>query len=120
MNVFGMNVDRGPSILHQAVSYARLGKEVARTSGVWFQFAAELRHVDAQVLSLFTMLRSPHFDEQLPLRNHLPGMSNESLQQFVLDRRQVYFSRRAKSRRGVRGLRQCHRRETLLHSPCRR
>ena len=46
----------GSSAGDEAVADAGFGRKVARPGGVIFEFAAELRHVDTEVLGLLVML----------------------------------------------------------------
>src|SRR5262245_55042961 len=53
------------SFVHQAIAYARLGQQVARSSGVSLDLAAELAEVHAKVLVLFHAIGPPDFLQQL-------------------------------------------------------
>ena len=79
------------SLLYQPITNAWLGPEVTGASRIRLQFAAQLSHVNTQVLRLFAVLRSPHLQKQLPLRNDLPCIADKGLQQLELDGRQVYL-----------------------------
>ena len=48
-------------------------------------------HVDADVVGLVRVHRSPHLPEQLLVRDDFPGVPDERRQELVLDRRQAYF-----------------------------
>ena len=42
------------------IDTARFGPQVLGPGGIGLQFAAKLRHINAQVLRLLGMLRTPH------------------------------------------------------------
>lgn len=73
------------SIDHEAVAYAGFGAEVAGPRGIGLQLPAQLCHVDAEVLSLFAVLRTPDFHEQLPLGDDFAGMAHEGFEEPELD-----------------------------------
>ena len=79
----------GSSAGEEAVADAGFGTKVARAGGVIFEFTAELRHVDAEVLGLLAMLGAPNLDEQLALGDDLAGMADEGFEQAELDWREV-------------------------------
>src|SRR4029077_16259678 len=54
----------------EAVADARFGEQVARARGVHLELAAEVRHVDAQVVAVLDMRRSPDLAQQVAMREH--------------------------------------------------
>jgi len=47
------------------IPHAVLGQNVFGVCGVLFDFVTQVTHIDAQVFGLVTVLRSPHFAEQI-------------------------------------------------------
>lgn len=55
---------KGPSVVHhKTISHARLRDEVARPQRVVLEFVAQLFHVDAQIVGMGFVRRSPHLRE---------------------------------------------------------
>jgi hypothetical protein len=60
---------------------------MARPRGILLDFPPKMRHEDAQVVSVFDLIRPPHFFQQLPVRQHSARVAYERGQQTVLRRR---------------------------------
>ena len=57
----------GSSLRGEAVSDPDLGEEKARLGGVRLELMAELRHIDAQIMAVLEVVRSPDLFEKLPV-----------------------------------------------------
>src|SRR6478752_8083707 len=68
----------------EAVAHARLGDEVLRPAGLALELAADLREVDAEVVRLRLVLRTPHGLEQLALADEASGVADQGLDQVPL------------------------------------
>src|SRR5512136_1389298 len=68
---------------------SRLGEHVARPGGIGLQFPTELGSVDAEVVSLLRVVRTPDLIEQLMVRQELSGVPDQRRQQAILDGRQM-------------------------------
>lgn len=53
---------------------------MAWVAGVGFEFAAELGHVDAQVVGVFRVGRPPHFGQQLAVCDQYFGVPDQDLE----------------------------------------
>ena len=73
----------------EAVAHPGLGDEVARVGPVGLQLAAQVGHVDPQVVALVAVAGTPHVLQQLALRDELAGVAHEHLEQLPLGRRQA-------------------------------
>ena len=62
---------------HEAVAQPRLGQEMLRPGRVGLELAAQLGHVDPQVVGLGVVGRTPDFGQQLAARHELPGVAYE-------------------------------------------
>lgn len=65
----------------EPVAHTRLGDQVARSRGLWFQFAAQLSEVHAQVVGVGEVLGPRHLGQQLPVGDQAALMPDEDLQQ---------------------------------------
>jgi hypothetical protein len=63
-----------------AVSHAAFGEQVAGMGGVFFELAAQLDHVEPQVVGLPLEAGSPHGGQQLRRAHELAGMPHEQLE----------------------------------------
>src|ERR1700743_1369350 len=72
----------------EAVPHARLGEQVARTGRLGLQLAAELGDVDAQVVGLRAVGRTPNVLEELLLGDQPAPVADQDLKQLPLGRRQ--------------------------------
>ena len=68
--------------------------------GIALQLAAQMPHVNAQVVTALNIAQPPHLSEQLPLRYNAPRVADEGGQQAVFDGRES--NRFARSLNGVR------------------
>jgi len=80
----------GSSLRGEAVSDPDLGEEKARLGGVRLELMAELRHIDAQIMAVLEVVRSPDLFEKLPVGQHHAGMFHEDGEQTVLDGGEVH------------------------------
>src|SRR3954451_22355521 len=76
----------------EPVTHSRFGDQVSRPGRVRLQLPAQLRHVDAEVVGLLTVLRAPHLLEQLLLRHQPARMAYQDLQQVPLGRGEPYLA----------------------------
>ena len=67
---------------HEAVADPRLGEQVARARRIGFELAAQLGHVDPQVVRLGLILRAPDLSEQLAPGDQPAGVAGEQLEQL--------------------------------------
>src|SRR5688572_26869440 len=84
---------RGPSgprpLRGEAVAHSGLGPQVSGVGGVRLKLASELGKVDAEVVRLLLVARTPHRLQQLTLADQPAGMTGQGLQQPPLDRRKA-------------------------------
>src|SRR5215472_1279419 len=78
------------SLVVQAVAHARFGEQVARSGGIGFELAAQLRHVHTQVVRLRLVRGTPHLLQQLPAGDQPPAVTRQDLEQLPLRRRDAY------------------------------
>jgi hypothetical protein len=62
---------------------------MARPRRHGLELAPELRDLEAQALAVLRAGRPPHIREELPMRQHLAGVTDERVQELVLDGREV-------------------------------
>src|SRR6266403_4317924 len=55
-----------PSALDQAITDGGLGQDVFGLGGIVLQFVPQMSHVDAYVMPVLGMRRTPHFTQNLP------------------------------------------------------
>ena len=67
----------GSSFRGEAVSDPDLGEEKAWLGEVRLELMAELRHIDAQIMAVLEVVRSPDLFEKLPVGQHHAGMFHE-------------------------------------------
>ena len=83
------------AVLFEAVAHAGFRDEVAGLGRFRLQLAAQVRHVDAQVVGLAVVLRSPDLVQKMSLGHQPARVTDELLQQPPLDRRQADLLLRA-------------------------
>src|SRR4051812_30250123 len=76
-------------LLNEAVAHPGFGDEVLRTRWIRFELVSDLAHIEAQVVRLLFVLRSPHLLQQLLLRYELSAVSGEHLDDLPLSGREV-------------------------------
>src|SRR5438105_9856783 len=80
-----------PFQFFEAVAQAALSKDVLRVSGVFFNFLAQIGDVEAQVVSLVTILASPNFGEERFVGQEASSITDEVVEQAILGRTQDDF-----------------------------
>src|ERR1700744_5764240 len=73
----------------QPVSHPGFGHDMLRLRRAALQLAAQMRHINTQVVMALDVRRSPPVAEQLPGREHAAGVAHERREQPVFDRRQM-------------------------------
>jgi hypothetical protein len=73
------------SVGGEPIAHAGLGEEESRPGRVGLQLAAQVTHVDVDVLDLSGVLGPPHLSEEAIGGEHLAGVAQEHEQELVLD-----------------------------------
>src|SRR5882757_6596171 len=61
-------------VLHQPIPHSRFGQDMFRLRGVILELLPQMSHVNAHIVTVLGMRRSPHFAQYLPMREHLAGI----------------------------------------------
>lgn len=87
----------GPAISSRQlkpIADAGFGDQVLRLRRVFLELVLQAPNIDAQVMGVVGLVRSPHHAQQLGRRPDLAGVDNQDRQQPVLGRRQAHSLRR--------------------------
>ena len=74
----------------ESVAHANLGLKVFRLRGITLKFVSEVTHVNAQIVAALDVARPPYLGEQLSLRDHAAGVSDERSEQPIFNGRQMH------------------------------
>jgi hypothetical protein len=77
-------VNNGLLVDDEAIADACLGPQIAGTSGIRFEFSAELAHVNTEILGLFEGLGTPDFVQEEPLGNDFTAVFGQDAEEFEL------------------------------------
>src|SRR5882762_2159298 len=64
-------------VLHQPIPDRRFGQDVLRLRRVVLELLPQVTHINAYVVTILGMRRSPHFAQNLPMREHLARVCNQ-------------------------------------------
>src|ERR1700730_896104 len=84
-----LSVVLGLLVRTEAITYPRLGKNVARRGRIGFEFLSQVADEDAQVLVLLDVIASPHSCQQRVMSEHLSGVVYEINEEIKFLRRQT-------------------------------
>lgn len=61
----------------QSIADAGFGAKIARARRVFFDFAAQTSHVNAQIMRFGSVAAAPDFAQQMAMRQHFSGVAHQ-------------------------------------------